>query len=251
MGARDPARRHGGQHPRPPRWRGGTWAEAATFCAVLLAILGAHELGHHAVGRRHGLRVSMPLFLPAPFLVGTLGAILAIRDRPRSRSALLELGAAGPLAGFAVIAAVTALHLATATPQPGGDPLARPLLWWLLGALTGGVPPLTTADPVGYALWVGCLVTAMNLLPFGQLDGGHVAAALAPRSVRASRWAVTAGLVALGALWPPWWAWLGAVWVLAARRPWPAEGPPPSRRARLVALVTVGVFALCFTPSPW
>lgn len=239
------------------RWNAGSegsageWAESVTFAAVLLGILGAHELGHHAVGRRHGLRLSMPLFLPAPVFVGTLGAILAVRDRPKSRTALLEMGAAGPLAGFAVIAAVVGVRMALGGAAAGGDPLGRPLIWWVAGwGLRGEVPPLTTADPVGYAVWVGCLVTAMNLLPFGQLDGGHVALALWPRGDWL-RWAITAVLVALGAVWPGWWAWAAAIWLLASRRAWIVEGPAPSRRAKVAAASAAVVFALTFTPAPW
>jgi membrane-associated protease RseP (regulator of RpoE activity) len=239
------------------RWNAGSvdsargWLESVVFCAVLLGILGAHELGHHTLGRRHGLRLSMPLFLPAPFFVGTLGAILAVRDRPRSRTALLEMGAAGPIAGFAVIAAVVALRMLLGGAHPGGEPLSRPLVWSVLGWLVAGeVPSLTTADPVGYAAWVGCLVTAMNLLPFGQLDGGHVACALWPRA-SVLRWGVTALLGVMGAWWPGWWAWLAAIWLLASRRAWAVEGPAPTRRARWTAAIAAAVLASCFTPIPW
>jgi membrane-associated protease RseP (regulator of RpoE activity) len=234
----------------------GGWLESATFGAVLLGILAAHELGHHAVARAHGLRLSLPLFLPAPFLFGTLGAILAVRDRPRSRGALLEMGAAGPVAGFCAIVLAISLRMLVGggdpLEDPLGEPLSRPLVWWALGAALGGpVPELTTADPVGYAAWVGCLVTAMNLLPFGQLDGGHVLVALAPQRARAVGYAVSAALLALGALWLGWWAWLAAIWALAARRPWEVRGEAPGPRARAAAAAVLAVFGLCFTPIPW
>ncbi|MEQ1505057.1 MAG: site-2 protease family protein, partial [Myxococcota bacterium] len=209
------------------RWNAGGWADAVVFCVALLAILGAHELGHHVVGRRHGLRLSLPVFLPAPFFVGTLGALIQVRDRPRSRTALLEMGAAGPLAGFAVITVLVALHLAFGAPDATGEPLARPLVWQAIGwATTGGAPPLSTADPVGYAAWVGCLVTAMNLLPIGTLDGGHVLAAVDPRRSRWVGWIATGGLVALGIAWPPWWAWAAATRILAWRAPAAPVGVP-------------------------
>ncbi|MEQ1569713.1 MAG: site-2 protease family protein, partial [Myxococcota bacterium] len=158
------------------RWSGDAgWYDSALFATTLLGFLGAHEIGHRAVGRAHGMSVSLPLFLPAPFFVGTLGAVLRVHDRPRTRTALLEMGIAGPIAGWLVLVVACVARTAWSAPSGAGEPLRSPALWsvtsWLI---RGEVAPLTTGDPVGYALWVGCLVTAMNLLPFGQLDGGHV-----------------------------------------------------------------------------
>lgn len=230
------------------------WVDSAVFAAVLLAILGAHELGHHLVARRHGMHVSLPLFLPAPFFVGTLGAILRVHDRPRTRTALLEMGAAGPLAGFVVLVLALSVRLATGGPEIGGEVLGRPLVWWLLASpAPGPVPALTTADPVCYAAWVGCLVTAMNLLPFGQLDGGHVMVALAPGPARVIGGIVSVLLVGLGFSWPGWWAWLLAIHLLATRRPMSVQvsGPSPGPRARWAAMAAGVVWVLCFSPAPW
>lgn len=232
----------------------GSWLDSAVFAVVLLAILGAHELGHHLVARRHGMTVSWPLFLPAPFFVGTLGALLRVHDRPRTRTALLEMGAAGPLAGFVVLATALCVRIAMGTPEIGGDVLGRPLLWWLIaGMAPGPTPLLTTADPVCYAVWVGCLVTAMNLLPFGQLDGGHVATALSPRSARYVGIGVAVLLGGLGFAWAGWWAWLVAIHLLATRRPMSVQtsGPLPSHRAQGAALAAAVVWGACFSPAPW
>lgn len=240
---------------------GGPWTDpgalgrALVFAGALLGILGVHELGHRLVAARHGMRVSWPLFLPAPFFVGTLGAVIRIDDRPRNRTALLEMGAAGPLAGFLAIGAVIGLRLALGSPGDVGEPLTRPLVWWVLGAaLTGEVPPLGTADPLGYAAWVGCLITAMNLLPFGQLDGGHVWTALRPELGAATSWGVTVGLGLGGLAWSGWWWWALLLWALGARHPLPVHGPEdqaPSVRGRALAGGCAVAFLACFTPVPW
>lgn len=242
------------------RWNAGGlfsargWIDSWVFAVVLLGILGAHELGHHLVARRHGMQVSLPLFLPAPFFVGTLGAILRVHDRPRTRTALLEMGAAGPLAGFVALVVALVVRFAFGPPVETGEVLGRPLIWWLVCGLgPGPVPALTTADPVCYAVWVGCLVTAMNLLPFGQLDGGHVMVAVAPGAARRIGWLVSAVLVALGALWAGWWAWVVAIHLVASRRPMVvlASEAGPSRRAYGAAVAVIVVLVLCFSPAPW
>jgi membrane-associated protease RseP (regulator of RpoE activity) len=241
------------------RWNVGTlwsprgWAESAVFACTLLGFLVAHELGHRSVARAHGMTVSWPVFLPAPFFVGTLGALIRIHDRPRTRTALLEMGAGGPLAGLAVLALATVARIGWSPPGGGGETLTPPLLWsataWIL---RGHAVPLTTADPVGYAIWVGCLVTAMNLLPFGQLDGGHVAVAAWPERARLVSAGVAVALAVGGFAWWGWWAWLVAI-VTLARRPMTvvAPGAPPTPRARLAAAAAIAAWALCFTPSPW
>lgn len=249
------------------------WLSSGVFAVSLLTILGVHEYGHHVVARRHGMSISLPIFLPAPFFVGTLGAILRVHDRPRSRTALLQMGASGPIAGFLVLTALWLSRLWLFGPLPQtGEPLTRPLLWWLLAApLPGPVPALTTDDPVAYACWVGALVTALNLLPFGQLDGGHIISAIAPNYARQIGWGVCASLVALGFLWPGWWAWLLAIYLLAPKSP--SQHPPatfigrgrtkhprevgrttrgvPPQRGALVAAAVWLVWVVCFTPIPW
>jgi membrane-associated protease RseP (regulator of RpoE activity) len=231
------------------------WLSSAVFAGVLLGILGLHEMGHHFVARRHGMHVSWPLFLPAPFFVGTLGAILRVHDRPRSRTALLEMGASGPISGFLALTAIWAVRLWLGGPvQEGGEVLARPLLWWALSApLPGPVPLLTTDDPAAYAGWVGALVTAMNLLPFGQLDGGHVACAIDPEQSRRVGWITSAILLGVGFAWMGWWAWLLAIHLMATRHPMfvVESSRPLTPRARRVAWLAAAVFLCCFTPIPW
>jgi len=268
---------------------------SAQFALGLMGILGAHEAGHYIVARRHGMDQTLPFFLPFPLAFGTLGAIIRLRTPPRTRSALLEMGAAGPLAGFAVAVVVLALGLpdTTAHPlpeltmpwppptpeEPGwfmsalatllaplaellgdaepGFPLtimANPLLMDGLGWAVLGAPPgrYDELSPLGLAGWAGCFLTAMNLLPIGQLDGGHVLRAIAPRL--ADKVAVV-GLVVVAVagwfLWEGWTVWAFLLWAMGAWRGLPAADlAAPSRRARATAAVTLATFIACFMPSP-
>ena len=230
---------------------------AGTFTVTLMGILLAHELGHFAVARLHGFRLTMPWFLPAPILVGTFGAIIRLEDRPRDRTGLLEMGAAGPLAGLVVIVIVMGIRLAvggTPVEDAGTWTLARPALWWILGlAITGAVPPeISTQDPMAFGAWIGCLVTAMNLVPFGQLDGGHILAGCWPRRARIVGWGITVLLLAAGLLWPAWAVWAGLLHLMGARHPVEPKKPeiPLSPRAMAVAGFAIVAFCLCFTPVP-
>lgn len=241
------------------RWQegpGGAW-RALSFTAALMSILLAHELGHYAVARAHGFRLSLPWFLPFPLLVGTLGALIRLEDRPRGRTGLLEMGVAGPLAGLGAVLVVLVLRLIVGVDLPETDQgwhLARPALWWLLSwPIAGQAPPLVSPlDPLAFAAWLGCLLTAMNLLPLGQLDGGHVLHALWPRRSSLVGWVVTGALVLGGLWWPGWAVWAAAVHLMGARRPVKVRDPepPPSRRARWLAGAAVVAWVLCFTPAP-
>ena len=161
------------------------------FSFTLLLILGAHEMGHYLVSRRHHLDVTLPYFIPAPpipFIIGTFGAFIRIRSPIRDKRALLDVGCSGPLIGVLVSIPVIliGLKLSTVTVIGGGEEtltLGEPLLFKLLSWLALG--PMTPEQnvilhPVAFAGWIGLLVTALNLLPVGQLDGGHVAYALFP-----------------------------------------------------------------------
>ncbi len=294
--------------------------DGALYAGGLMAILLAHESGHYVVARRHGMDQSLPYFIPFPLAFGTLGAIIRLRVLPRSRTALLEMGAAGPLAGFGVAVLVMALGLphtqdvlsptvVTAWPppvvappegllvdvlvavdgalsagveglrglsaQPGfgwlggvldrsfpvGGPgsqvvmiLANPKLMDVLGHLILGHAPgrYASIHPLTLAGWAGCFLTAMNLLPIGQLDGGHIFNALAPRwARRVSRLGlVVAGLA--GLLWLGWAIWGLLLWKMGAWRSLPVPGEEaPSPRARLVAASAGLCFILCFMPEPF
>lgn len=276
-----------------------TAVKSAEFAVTLMAILLAHEMGHYLVALRHGFRLSLPYFLPFPAAFGTFGAIIRLRSLPASRTALLEMGAAGPLAGFAVALIAMAVGLpgtiersapqilfdpailAVAPPPPGAiDSLleqifslppfswlisappvgtlpmlimANPLGMDLLGDLLLGAPPSRYAElsPIGMAGWVGCLLTGINLLPIGQLDGGHILNALSPRL---AGWVARAGValaLLAGLLWSGWLVW-GVM--LLALRAWVSlpvpESPGLSLRARVVGALALVAFGLSFMPRP-
>lgn len=233
--------------------------DGLSFAAALMGILLAHEMGHYVVARAHGFAVSLPWFVPFPNLFGTLGAIIRLKSLPSSRQALLEMGAAGPLAGGLV--AVALLWVSVRWSQPAVD-LPRgtsvlvfqdPLLVQLVGILTTGArpDPMAVYHPVTLAAWAGCFLTGLNLLPIGQLDGGHVLNAVWPRRARLVSTVGPFALVAAG-LWWPGWILLGLLLLfLSAGRPLPIpdEAPLPIR-SRIIAGLVLLLFVLTFLPAP-
>ena len=271
------------------------WA-SAKFSVALMAILLAHEMGHYIVARRHGFALSLPYFLPFPAAFGTFGAIIRLRSLPGSRTALLEMGAAGPLAGFVVAMVAiwlglpgTVEHVAPELVWSGGlealDAQAAepgPVMAWILGVLSFIVPEVrpgelqlmilanppvmdllgelslghapgryASLDPLAMAGWVGCLLTAINLLPIGQLDGGHIFNALWPRwSRRVSKLLLGVAFVA-GWAWAGWAFWAVLLLLLGAWVSLPVpEAPGLTRRAKLVAMLALVSFLLSFMPRP-
>jgi membrane-associated protease RseP (regulator of RpoE activity) len=178
------------------------------FAATLLCILVVHEFGHYFTARARGAAVSLPYFIPAPpfiFMAGTLGAIIRMRSAARDRNALFDIAAAGPLAGLAIAVPAALLGLAWSTVVPaapgphlvfGESLLTRALVWLRFGALPDGM--VVSTHPIADAAWFGFLVTALNLLPAGQLDGGRIAFALSPRRHRTLGRLTVAALAALG-----------------------------------------------------
>lgn len=245
-----------------PRWTepfevgAALWA-SLQFTLLLMSILLAHEWGHVFVARRHRFRLGLPWFVPFPLWFGTMGAILVPRESPRDRDALAQMGAAGPLAGAVCVLAVWVGLFAWGEPQaPVAEDwrLARPLLWrvlaWLFG--TGAAGP-SMRDPVALAGWIGCLVTAMNLLPFGQLDGGHVFSAHFPRWARWGTGGVTGLLLVAGAFWPGWLVWVVLLYFVGSRRPIRArdEARPPGKTAKQMGWACLALFILCAMPVPF
>ena len=185
------------------------------FAATLLTILVVHEFGHYLTARAYGAVVSLPFFIPAPpflFMAGTLGAIIRLRSPARDRNEMFDIAVAGPLAGLAVAVPAALLGLAWSTLVPaaphvafGESVLTRALYWVRFGSIPDGMMVMT--HPVADAAWFGFLVTAINLLPAGQLDGGRIAyAVFGPRHAAIGRATVTV-LLALG-LAMTTWAWL-------------------------------------------
>jgi len=178
----------------------------APFAFTLLAILGVHELGHYFTARHYRASVSLPYFIPAPFLFGTLGAIILMRSPARDRNSLFDIAAAGPLAGLAVALPACLLGFAwsTVVPAPAGGYVAfgDSLFTWGIAYLRfGHIPPgyMLFTHPMADAAWAGFLVTALNLFPVGQLDGGRIAYALFGRHHRTIGKATVVGLLLFGA----------------------------------------------------
>lgn len=227
------------------------------FAVTLLSILFVHEMGHYITARRSGVEVTLPYFIPAPTLLGTFGAFIRMRPPIRDRGALLMIGAAGPLAGFlvalpAVWIGVATSHLAAvpdAAIQLGDSLVMRAAVWLIHGPIPPGQDLLLNS--VGLAAWAGILVTALNLLPIGQLDGGHVAYALFGR---ASVWigmSAIAGMALLARAWPGWIAWCVLPLIFGLRHPAPADPERPLElRHRLVGIAALIVFVICFIPVP-
>lgn len=230
------------------------------FSAALLAILLTHELGHYIVSRHHGVDASLPYFLPVPNLIGTFGAFIMMRGPVKDRRALLDIGVAGPLAGFAVALPLTLLGLSLSRYQEGtpdgGFSLGSSLLFTLFsrqifgpGADTGTI----VLHPVAFAGWIGMLVTCLNLLPMGQLDGGHVAYALFGSRHKAISLATAGGLVVLGIKgWPGWFIWALLPLLMKLKHPSPLDPYTPlDTKRKLLALASLAVLALTFIPEPF
>jgi membrane-associated protease RseP (regulator of RpoE activity) len=238
---------------------GGLW-----YSSTILAILGCHELGHYLTCRYYDVDASLPYFIPVPILMsGTLGAFIHIREPIPSKRTLFDIGVAGPIAGFLV--AVPALFLGLTMSHvvriPSDVPLTElgePLLLKLLSALIWGNQPdgyTLNLHPVAFAAWFGLLVTALNLFPFGQLDGGHVSYAVFGRASRYISIATVGAALVLTSFSISWIAWTGLM-VVALFRFGPNHPPTideeqPLDRARLtVAVFALIIFVLCFTPAP-
>ncbi len=236
-------------------WRG------VPFAATLLGILVTHELGHYVLSRIHSVPASLPLFIPGlPHFVGTFGAIIRMRAPVTDRRALFDIGVAGPIAGFvvAVIALVIGLRLSTVVPvQTGyglhlGEPLLLQFVSWLV---IGPLPP--TADvvlhPIGFAAWFGLFITSLNLLPIGQLDGGHVAYALWGARQRNVAIALVPILMLFGWLgWKGWFLWVGLAGMMGLAHP-PVRNPDRELGGArvLVGWAALVIFVLTFSWEPF
>lgn len=236
----------------PAQLLGGLW-----YSVPLLLILTAHELGHYLACVYYRIRATLPYFLPAPTLIGTLGAFIRIRGPILSRSQLFDVGVAGPIAGFVFLVPVLLVGVSLSKVIPGigyqGDlvfgtpPLLRMVEWMLFP----GVPERDILlHPMARAALIGMLATALNLLPVGQLDGGHLVYAISPRRQIWVARAFVVLLLPLGLLWEGWWFWAVLLFVFKLRHP-PVYDHTPLNRARMrVAIVAFVIFLLCFTPTP-
>lgn len=266
--------------------------EGWPFAASLLAILGAHEFGHYLMGRFHGVHVTLPYFIPLPVPpFGTMGAVINMKEQPKNRRHLLDIGLAGPLSGLMVAIPVLILGLylsqvetiPTSIPQGMGlqlegnsllylslkyamfgQLLPAPAsfggmpewLYWLRYFFTGQPYPLggldVTLHPVAWAGWGGIFVTALNLIPAGQLDGGHVLYVLLGRRRAARMLPLVIAIIALlGIFWSGWWLWVMLIFFFGRTYAEPLDLITPlDNRRRWLAILAIIVFLLVFTPVP-
>jgi len=259
------------------------------FAIALLAILGAHEFGHYLAARYHRTQVTLPYFLPFPLSpFGTMGAFIRLKEPPRNKRILLDIGIAGPLAGLVIAIPVLLYGLSLSQVQPilvapgqgfqieGNSILylilkyivfqqwlpapsdlngLSPLLYWVRYFFTGQPLPIGGLDvmihPIAWAGWAGLLVTALNLIPAGQLDGGHVIYTLIGKRARYLWPAVLAVLVILGFFWSGWWLWAVLILLLGRLYAEPLDQITTlDTNRQAVAVLGLILFLLVFTPVP-
>src|SRR5437867_6045937 len=238
-----------------------------SFPVPLLAMLGAHEMGNYVMARRHGVRASLPFFIPSVPPLGTFGAFISMRDPIPNRRALLEIGISGPLIGFAVAVPVTllGLFLAAGDTRPpvlngGGTVISSSLLYgWMQMLFPQALVDPFRRHPTAFAGWVGLFVTAINLLPAGQLDGGHVARALLGERHRYLSWGAVLFLLSLGAVLIligsqgfSWFLFALIILLLGVKHPPPLNDITrlrPSRKA--LGVLAIVILAITFIPAPF
>ncbi len=241
--------------------------EGFPFAGTLMTILLCHELSHYLTSRRHHTRATLPYFIPAPSIIGTFGAFIKMKSPIITRKALIDIGASGPIAGFvvSVVACVIGLSMSEVVPVSrieGALNLGDSILFSFLSRLIIGV----TADnqdillhPVAFAGWIGLFVTSLNLIPIGQLDGGHVAFAILGRKHRfvSITLVVVLSILGVSALvgasgWEGWLMWAVLMVVLGINHPpvihWEI---PLDRRRKVIAFVALFIFIVTFIPSPF
>ena len=236
------------------------WLAGAPYSFAVLTILMAHEMGHYLACRAYGVGASLPYFLPGIPILGTFGAFIRIRDRITHRQALFDIGVAGPIAGFVVALPFFLYgmrHSRLVPIESAGDAdyfLGFPLLFSL--ALPYFFPPIPqgsvlSLSPYLSAAWVGMLATSLNLLPAGQLDGGHICYAISRRFHSVMSRATLVSVILLGALNRAWLVWAVILLFLGDRHP-PLldEREPLSPARRVLAVLATVILLLSFMPVP-
>lgn len=263
---------------RIPYPSGLSWAAlrvGAPFALPFMSVLLAHEMGHYLAARQHRVRATLPYFIPFPpylSIIGTVGAFIRLKGPTVRRSILFDVGAAGPLASFALSVPLLAIGFALSTAVPGRATAEAPFViqfagqavWLGTGAIAhvlatlfapgvlGETPILL--HPLALVGWLGLFITALNLLPLGQLDGGHILYALVPKHQSTAARLFMVALLPLGFLWWGWWAWALLIAVMhRGRLNHPAVVQPEKhigRTRRILGLALVIIFFLTFVPVP-
>jgi len=239
--------------------RPGVYQERFEFTLALMAILLFHEFGHYLVGRRRGVLMSLPYFIPAPNIVGTFGAIIKSKSPFTNRRDLIEVGAAGPIAGFVVSVIVLCFGLQNSEIVLSGSEagmilgdslLIKFLSWLIIGPIPEGYDFMLS--PAAFAAWVGLLVTMINLLPLGQLDGGHILYALLGRKQQTVGLIFLMIMIILGFWWPGWWLFGALVFIFGINHP-PTinDSIKLPRHAKIIGYCALIIFLVSFIPVPF
>jgi membrane-associated protease RseP (regulator of RpoE activity) len=230
------------------------------FSFTLMAILLTHEMGHYLTSRYHGVEATLPYFIPAPSIIGTFGAFIRMRSPIMNKRALLDIGASGPIAGFvlSIVAVAVGLHYSEVVKSGNlsGIGLGAPLCFQFISYLIIG-PVSENYDvllnPIAFAGWIGFFVTALNLIPMGQLDGGHVVYAILGKHHRTVSLLMVPILVAMGFFgWAGWYIWavlpllFGITHPPIVHREEMLDGP-----RKIIGWATLVIFIVCFTPTPF
>jgi membrane-associated protease RseP (regulator of RpoE activity) len=242
----------------------GAIGHGLIFSAAVLGILGAHEMGHYVACRYYDVDATLPFFLPFPLAIsGTLGAVIKIREPFPNRKALFDIAVAGPIAGFVTLVPLLFFAMSRSTvihgpmPEAGiyfGEPLLFKLAEWLKFGATGNAVQVNL-HPIGFAAWFGMLATAWNLLPFGQLDGGHLVYAVIGDRSRYFSVATAAGSVVMCFISINWilmtLIMIAMLYFFGPRHPRPIDDYSPiGAGRRAIAVFALVMFALCFMPIP-
>ncbi len=224
------------------------------FSLPLMIILGSHELGHYFVARRNGVAASLPFFIPAPTILGTLGAFISLRDPLPDRKTLIKVGAAGPIVGFIMSIIVGFIGAYLGNVQHPVIVTSTQVSYQIsLPAIYSIVPFIYTSNvhPVAFAAWVGFLVTAINLFPVGQLDGGHIARGLLGDKAKYFSYAFLILLIVLGIYYLSWIIFAVIIIILGLNHPPPLNDiSKPGKKEILVGVVAILLIILCFSPVP-
>lgn len=236
-------------------------AGGLAFGITLILILGAHEMGHYIITRKWGMSATLPYFIPAPppFIAGTFGAFIKMKSPIPNRRVLLEIGAAGPIAGFvvcipALIIGLTLSEIREPEFQMGfsfGSSLALSFLTYMVMGVTPENANIVL-HPIAFAGWIGLFITALNLLPIGQLDGGHIIYALFEKNYRVISKIAFIILLPLGYFfWQGWFLWAAIVAIFGFRHP-PLidETTPLTYQDRKLGLISIAIFVVTFIPAP-
>ena len=233
------------------------------FSISLLSILGAHEFGHYWASKKNGVQSTLPYFIPAPpiFIAGTFGAFIQIKQRIPNRMVLMEIGAAGPIAGFVVALPmlILGLYLSPVTPSIGMGSInfGSSLILNLCSQLVLGVDPSSPdinihLHPIAFAGWIGMLITALNLMPVGQLDGGHIIYAFTPGKHSAIGKIFFTGLFPLGYFWSGWFFWAAMIALMGFKTAPLKEDVEKLKLTHIVlGSISMVIFVLTFIPIPF